>query len=31
MNKIVEMKCEIRRVLGIKSTTPIYNYLKGKE
>lgn len=24
-------KCEIKRVLGIKSTTPIYNYLKMKE
>ena len=24
-------KCEIKRVLGIKSTTPIYNYLKNKE
>jgi len=24
-------KCEIRRVLGIKSTTPIYNYLKSKQ
>ena len=23
-------KCEIRRVIGIKSTTPIYNYLKNK-
>jgi len=24
-------KCEIKRVIGIKSTTPIYNYLKSKE
>ena len=24
-------KCEIKRVLGIKSTTPIYNYLKRRE
>jgi len=23
-------KCEIKRVLGIKSTTPIYNYLRSK-
>ncbi len=24
-------KCEIKRVLGVKSTTPIYNYLRNKK